>query len=280
LQAADPTFKACIARWGLVPDGAPIVTDGARLLPVRWHSEPAMLKIAISAEEKFGGLLMAWWDGDGAARVLAAADDAILLERAQGHRSLADYARQGRDDEATAILCDVVAKLHMPRPQPLPELIPLSTWFRELAPAASTHGGATHGGLLARCSAEADRLLADPRQIVVLHGDMHHDNVLDFGARGWLAIDPKRLIGERGFDYANIFNNPDLSDPSRPVATLPGRFERRLEIVVAQSGLDRRRLLQWIIAWSGLSAAWSLADGNDAAFNFRIAEQAIAALER
>jgi aminoglycoside/hydroxyurea antibiotic resistance kinase len=42
----------------------------------------------------------------------------------------------------------------------------------------------------------------------VLHGDLHHGNVLDFGLRGWLAIDPKGLLGERGFDFANIFTNP------------------------------------------------------------------------
>ncbi|WP_315836809.1 aminoglycoside phosphotransferase family protein [Bradyrhizobium prioriisuperbiae] len=268
-------FDEYLARWDLTPDGDPIVTWGARLLPVRRQGEAAMLKIAINSEEKFGGLLMTWWNGEGAARVLAASDEAILLERALGQRSLSDYARNGRDDEATAILCDVVAKLHAPRPQQPPELIPLKAWFKDLAPAASAHGG-----VLARCLAEADRLLADPREITVLHGDIHHDNVLDFGERGWFAIDPKRLIGERGFDYANIFSNPDLSDPSRPVATLPGCFQRRLEIVTARSGLERRRLLQWIIAWSGLSAAWFLEDGNDPDIDFHVAEQAIAEFDR
>ena len=43
----------------------------------------------------------------------------------------------------------------------------------------------------------AQALLADPRERSVLHGDLHHDNALDFGARGWRAIDPKGLIGER-----------------------------------------------------------------------------------
>jgi streptomycin 6-kinase len=51
-------------------------------------------------------------------------------------------------------------------------------------------------------------LLAEPREVGVLHGDLHHGNVLDFGVRGWLAIDPKGLLGERGFDFANIFTNP------------------------------------------------------------------------
>lgn len=242
---------------------------------MRHRGEPAMLKLATEKEERFGGRLMEWWDGDGAARVLARDDDALLLERAEGIASLADMARNGRDDEACRILCAVAARLHAPRPQPLPELIPLSGWFCELEDTA-----ATHGGILVRCAETARALLAEPRDIVVLHGDLHHDNVLDFGARGWLAIDPKRLVGERGFDFANIFTNPDLADPSRPVATLPGRFARRLEVVVDAARLERERLLRWILAWTGLSAVWFLSDGDSAAIDLQVAKLAAAELDR
>jgi streptomycin 6-kinase len=215
-----------------------------------------MLKLATEAEERFGAMLMDWWGGDGAARVLARDDDALLLERAEGTASLADMARNRRDDEACRVLCAVADRLHAPRPEPLPELVPLKHWFRELEPAA-----ATHGGILACCAETAHTLLGEPREVGVLHGDLHHGNVLDFGVRGWLAIDPKGLLGERGFDFANIFTNPDLADPTRPVATEPGRFMQRLEVVVAAARLERRRLLRWILAWTGLSAAWLLSDG-------------------
>lgn len=87
----------------------------------------------------------------------------------------------------------------------------------------------------------AAELLSSPREESVLHGDIHHDNVLDFGERGWLAIDPKRLYGERGFDYANIFCNPNYG-----IATDPAIFQRRVEQVCRLAGLERRRLLQWI----------------------------------
>jgi streptomycin 6-kinase len=267
-------FDPFLARWNLVPDGAPVVTRSARLLPVRRNGEAAMLKIATEAEERFGSVLMNWWDGRGAARVLAMDGDAILLERAQGGRSLSALARAGRDDEATGIICDVIAQLHAPRAKPLPELIPLPVWFRELEPAA-----ATHGGILARAAASARGLLADPRDETALHGDIHHDNILDFADRGWLAIDPKRLFGERGFDYANLFCNPDLTDPSRPVATSRGTFARRLAIVAERSGIDRRRLLEWIIAWTGLSAAWFIGAGESPEIDFRIAALAIAEID-
>jgi streptomycin 6-kinase len=218
---------------------------------------------------------MEWWEGIGAARVLARDPDALLMERAIGGACLADMARTGRDDEACRVLCAVAARLHAPRSKPLPDLVPLTRWFRELEPAA-----ALHGGILTRCAETARALLAEPAEPVVLHGDLHHGNVLDFGARGWLAIDPKRLIGERAFDYANIFTNPDLDDPSRPVATLPGRFQRRLEVVVEAAGLERRHLLRWILAWTGLSAVWYLGDGDPAYTDLHIAELAAAELDR
>ncbi len=268
-------FEAWLRRWALEPDGAPIVTANSRLLPVRQDGRPAMLKLALTEEEQAGIAVLFWWAGEGAARLLAAEGHALLMERAEGPRSLGEMARNGDDDEACRVLCAVAARLHAPRPATPPALVPLDRWFAALEPAA-----ASHGGILRRSAEAARALLAEPRERVVLHGDLHHDNVLDFGARGWLAIDPKGVTGERGFDYANIFTNPDLADPTRPVATEPGRFARRLAIVLEMSGLERERLLRWVLAWTGLSAAWYLGDGDPAATDLRIAELAAAELGR
>ena len=64
-------FEPYLSQWQLQADGAPIITLGSRLLPVRYQGMPAMLKIALNDEEKFGNRLMVWWNGDGAARVYA-----------------------------------------------------------------------------------------------------------------------------------------------------------------------------------------------------------------
>jgi streptomycin 6-kinase len=268
-------FEPYLARWGLSADGAPVSTRAARLLPVRKDGAAAMLRITVLDEARGGEVLLGWWEGRGAARLLAAHGDALLTERALGGCSLSDYARTGRDDEATHIICGVVAELHAPREKPFPGLTPLAPWFEALWPAA-----AAHGGVLARSAKVARELLATPREVGVLHGDIHHDNILDFGARGWLAIDPNQLLGERGFDYANLFCNPDLSDPNPPVAIRRARFLSRLEIVTVRAGLERARLLSWILAWCGLSAAWFLGDGDSADIDLRVAEFALAELDR
>jgi streptomycin 6-kinase len=262
-------FNQYLAHWKLVADGDPIITRSSRLLPVMRGDEPAMLKVAVEPEEKRGANLMKWWNGEGAASVLAQAGDALLLERASGDRSLVDMARDGDDDEASRIICAVATRLHAPRADRPSELTPLSEWFAALEPAA-----VRHGGILRLAASTARELLADPRDITVLHGDIHHGNVLDFGPRGWLAIDPKGLIGECGYDFANMFNNPDSN-----VAAAPGRLARQATVVAGAADLDRSRLVRWVVAYSGLSAAWFLADGDEAAATLPMTIAGIAVAE-
>jgi streptomycin 6-kinase len=263
-------FSEYLERWELTPDGDPIVTATSRLLPVRWGRVPAMLKIAVHDEEKLGSLLMNWWNGKGAARVLAYGVDALLMERAEDGISLADLARNGRDDEASRIICAVLARLHAPRGRPPPELVPLTRWFEALGPAAEAYGG-----ILRVSVATASNLLTTQRDVVALHGDMHHGNVLRFGSRGWLAVDPKGLVGERGFDYANIFCNPDIE-----MATMPGRLAREIGVVAEAAELEPSRLLAWVLAWAGLSAAFSFEDAASPDNALKIAELAAVELNR
>ena len=253
----------------------PLVTRTGRILPVRRDGKALLLKLATAEDERAAGALLAWWNGDGAAQVFARDEHALLLERAGGNRSLSGMARDGQDDEACRILCTVAARLHAPGPDSPPGLVPLARWFDALGPAA-----ATHGGVLARCDTHAQALLPEQREFRALHGDLHHGNVLDFGARGWLAIDPKGLRGERGFDFAPLFGNPDMADPTRAVATVPERFARRVAVVSEAAGLERARLLRWVLAWAGLSAAWSMEDGTSPVVALGVAGLAAAELDR
>ncbi|WP_283194200.1 aminoglycoside phosphotransferase family protein [Rhizobium sp. AN80A] len=265
-------FKPYLDRWHLTPDGEPIVTHSSHLLPVLWRDKPAMLKLSADEAERSGAAVMHWWGGHGAAKVYRHDTDAIVLERAQGDRSLLAMASCGQDDEASRILCDTIARLHAPRQTPKPPLIPLARWFRDLTPAACRYGG-----VLTDCHDIAAAMLADPRDETVLHGDIHHGNILDFEEHGWLAIDPKGLTGERGFDYANIFANPELS-----TVTDPNRLRRQLLVISAAASLEPERLLRWIAAYCGLSAAWFLGDAmsSEAESPLTVARIALAELSR
>jgi streptomycin 6-kinase len=270
------TFERYLDRWDLVPDGSPFATPTSTLLRVWQGESPAMLKVSHDPDERHARTLLEWWAGDGAAAVLAWEGDAVLMERATGAGSLSQMARSRQDAQACKIICQVAERLHASRPKRVPDLMPLSNWFDDLRPAA-----VNHGGILKRCAETAQELLATPRDVRVLHGDLHHDNVLDFGMRGWLAIDPKRLIGERGFDYANIFTNPDLSDRTQPVATDSIRFSQRIDLVASEAKLERKRLLAWVLAWTGLSATWLLEDEDPLAeVSLQVAALAATELDR
>jgi streptomycin 6-kinase len=266
-------FEPWLALWRLVPDGAAFTTRfNSQILPVLSEGRPAILKIASGEEEIRGGALLAWYGGDGAVRVFAREGAAILLERASGPESLAAMARAGRDDEATGILCGCASALHRKREtSPPASLVPLDIWYRALP-----RGAAQRGGVFARAWPVANALLAQRTDIVPLHGDLHHENVLN-SARGWLVIDPKGLIGERAFEFANLFRNPDAT-----TALAPGRLRRQLAIVCREARLDPRRLLEWIFTYAALGAIWSLDEGHDkeAAAGIAIAELAESELQR
>lgn len=265
-----PLFEDALARWALTPEGPPVFTASGALLPVRTPHGPGMLKVAVSAEERRGNALMVWWAGEGAARVLAddAASGTVLLERAEDPDALTTLALSGHDARATRILCEVGTRLHAVRRDAPPDLVGLDVWFGALGPAARTSGGVLHDALAA-----ARSLLKGPRDVTVLHGDLHHGNVLHFPRRGWLAIDPKGLLGERGFDFANI-----LCNPTAALATAPGRLVDATAVVSAATGLEFARQLRWTLAYAGLSAAWTLQDGGDPALALTVARHAAEAL--
>lgn len=91
----------------------------------------------------------------------------------------------------------------------------------------------------------------------LLHGDLHHENILFSENRGWLAIDPKGVIGDPYFDLISfLFNH--LFDKKDPEGTL----KYRIESLVDGLGLNRERLLKAGVAMSVLSVCWSIEDLN------------------
>jgi streptomycin 6-kinase len=109
-------------------------------------------------------------------------------------------------------------------------------------------------------AAVARALLATRRDVIPLHGDLHHSNVLDGGARGWLAIDPKGLLGERTYEVANLLGNPW---PHGKIVHSSERIRRMAALYAAQLGMQPDRVLAFALAHAGLAASWDLEDGSD-----------------
>ena len=212
---------------------------------------------------------MRWWNGQGAVKVIRWEADALLMERAKGARSLIQMSENNQDDEASQIICNTAKKLHSQQMiGTIPEFIPLEIWFRNLEVAANDNHFLRNSFIVAR------ELLANPLEIVPLHGDLHHGNILDSQHKGWLAIDPKGLLGDRAYDFANIFFNPNDK-----IACFPGRLKRQAMIVAESAGLGFELLMKWIAAYGGLSAAWLIEEEKDPAANIAILEMVMSELD-
>jgi streptomycin 6-kinase len=93
---------------------------------------------------------------------------------------------------------------------------------------------------------------------VLLHGDLHHHNILSAERQPWLALDPKGVIGEPAYEVGALLRNPFPQILSLPG---PGRLlARRVDQLAAELDFDRQRLVGWGIAQAVLAAWWSFED--------------------
>ena len=267
--------ERAFAEWELTADGAAFSTSSSDLYPVRWRGRPAMLKIVTHPDERNGAAALAWFGGQGAVEVLERDGDALLMARAEGAGDLTLMVARGEDDAATRIICSVVQRLHAPRPEPAPaELTPLTRRFRALFRVADAPGADPH---YVQAAAMARRLLAEPLNAVVLHGDIHHENILRDPRGGWVAIDPKGLVGEATFDYCNTLENPIAH---KDVVLRPGRLRSQAEVIAEAAGIDLKRLLEFTFAFGALSECWGVEDGNATGFALAVSKIARAELDQ
>lgn len=214
-----------------------------------------ILKSLAAEEERRGSMLLNWYGGEGAATVFDMHGDTIFMEWLDGG-TLGDPVRSGRDDEGTIAIATVVASLHRPRTDIPAGLQPLRERFQPLFDTDVRAWPHTARDLYARASGIALKLFDRPSAQIPLHGDIHHDNILS-SDRGWLAIDPKGLIGDPAYDLANVFINPKGAGH---LATDPRRIAARADILSERLPYGRKRLLGWAAAHAALSACWLLAE--------------------
>ena len=207
-------------------------------------------------DERRGPEFLAWRDGHGSVRVLDSHGTVLLLEDA-GRYSLLDHLNEHGDDSATAIAVQVLAALHAPSAEPAPgSLQALEKRFAALFAMATS----ISDPLVAEAAELAGALLRGQRGVRPLHGDFHHQN-LWLSPRGWLAIDPKGLVGDPAYDVANMFCNPLDRDDLR---TEPARIGSMASAFAVMLDRDAPTVLRWAFVHACLSASWHFEDGEPA----------------
>lgn len=227
--------------------------------------QPIILKLSLDEQGiQREALALKAFEGRGAVRILAYEQGALLLERAVPGDSLKSLFPL-KDHEAVEIVCKVIQKLHQ---SSLPEegLFPhVKDWLNTL----DKDWDIPHR-YLQKARELREFLLATSADFVLLHGDLHHDNVIRNGD-DWLVIDPKGVIGEPAFEVAVFIRNPvqpDLLDHSEAISIISHRIVQFSQTL----GMDKNRLLQWCFVESVLSWSWNLEDGCHIVYSKRLTE--------
>ena len=228
---------------------------------VRGDGTPAVLKLSFPGEKEFRteAAALEAFGGEGICHLLGLdlGKGAMLLERLEPGTPLTSIQN---DEEATAIAAKVIKKLWRPAPQD--HTFPtVANWARGFDRLRARFSGGT-GPMPARLVQKAESLFADllasQGELVLLHGDLHQENILKAGREPWLAIDPKGVVGEAAYETAALLHNPvealDVPDPKKLI-------RRRLDVLSEELGFDRDRIRAWGLAQAVLAAYWSLEGG-------------------
>lgn len=257
-------LRYCERRWGLR------ILDEIRY-PLSWHlvvpavlpnGSEAVLKLGVPSDEMRKEIAaLRLYNGNGMARLLDAdaGKGILLLERVKPGYSLKEIKD---DEEATRIAARVMKKLRISAPGGHASFPSTSDWARGLEKRHRHLAGGTERfpEEMAVKAEQRFRHLHDTlTQPQLLHGDLHHDNVLAAEREPWLAIDPKGVIGEAEYGIIPYLLN-HLPSSNRAEIT-----ERRIDLFVRELGLDKKRVLDWAYCHAVLSAWWCIEDDTDGA---------------
>jgi len=261
LQNLPTLLDRCAGHWSLTL-GPPFDLSYNYVCPAaRRNGERVVLKIGLPNDELDSeqAALQAY-AGDGCVRLLDRLPEisAFLLERLVPGTPLAET---DDDEAATRIAAEVMSALWKTPPE-RHSFRTTADWAAGLDRLRAEFNGGT-GPFPERLVATAEGLFAELHASqgapVLLHGDLHHFNILRAERSPWLAIDPKGIVGEREYEAGALLRNPDnerLDD-----AALRTRTLRRIDQLAETFGFDRSRLIGWGLAQAVLSAWWGYEDG-------------------
>jgi streptomycin 6-kinase len=248
--------RSQLDHWDLTPNGDAISGYCSIVLPARTADGTAvMLKVAFPDDEsEHEHLALRRWAGDGAVRLLSADPHrrALLLERLHT-----------RDLDSLPVLdaCEVVAglyaRLHVPAPAQLrPVTAYLDRWTPQLR--ALPRDAPIPRRLVEQALSLIGDLFRAPAPGVMLHGDLHFQNVLAGDREPWLAIDPKPMAGDRHYELAPMLWN--RWDEAVGTGDLRFALRRRFHAIVDSAGLDEELARDWVVVRMVYAMAWELDD--------------------
>jgi len=247
LEQLPRRVTACSQKWGLTL-AAPYEHSFVSIVfpATRGDGSRVVLKIQYPHHESDNEhVALRLWRGDGAVRLIDYDADhhALLLERCEPGEPLSTVS----SDEALRVFIGLLPRLWIEAAEPFTSLSDeAAAWIEHLPIEWQRAGRPFELRLLDLALDSLDRLRGTQTSPVLLHQDLHADNVLRAEREPWLVIDPKPLVGEREFSLAPIIRSYELGH-------LRSDIVRRLDTLTAALGLDRERARLWAL---GQTLAW------------------------
>lgn len=264
LAALPDILVECERRWALTVQAPfPDLSYNFVAPALREDGTDAVLKLGVPTPELSTEIAaLRLYDGRGAVRLWEADESlgALFLERLRPGTQL---YRLENDGQATVVAAEVMQLLWR-KPPPDHAFPSVETWAQGLARLRTRFDGGT-GPLPEHLVTLAETLfrdlLASMDEAVVLHGDLHHYNILQSERQPWSAIDPKGVIGEPAYEVGALLRNPFPHLLTWP--DLDRILARRVALLSEVLGFDEERIVGWGVAQAVLAAWWSLEDGGD-----------------
>ena len=266
--ASVPARLAHLSDWWSLQIGKTNISDASCIAYAQGAEHGAVVVKLVVDQASFAAELAALdaFAGNATVRLLSSSpdDQALLLERIMPGQALSTLVNHSADETATSIAADVVLTMHTAvshsaRPTDLQDI------GIEGLDAIQTYRAVHQGSLQpipANRVAHGEGILRELHDsqdhAIVLHGDLHHDNILRGGRRPWLAIDPKGRSGDPASELAAFIRNP-ISELGR-VPNLRAFLARRIDQLVEHLGYDRPRVHGWAMGLAVVAACWQLED--------------------
>jgi len=261
LERLPGILAACEERWE-VKIGAPVrnLSFNYVALAVRADGSEAIVKVGLTDEFPSQPEALRHFGGHGMVQLLAYDErgEAMLMERLRPGTSL----RAVEDDEAAiSAAANVMRKIWKPLPAEHYPFPTVADWGKGFARLRALYDGGTGPfppAIFDRAEKLYAELCATMAEPVLLHGDLHQDNILAAEREAWLAVDPKGVIGEPVYETGSILRNfwPDILSVANPKALMA----RRIDQLAAELGFERERIYDWAFAQAVLSVIWGVED--------------------
>jgi streptomycin 6-kinase len=249
-------IESVLADWGLTTTGPVLTGSNAVVLPVDTDAGvPAVLKVGWPHwEAELEHLALRLWDGHGAVRLLRADPRrfALLLERADHARDLNTLPVR----EACEIVAGLYRLLHRPVTEQFVRLSALAADWSQRLRLLREHPSVPRR-LVDHATSLARTFASDPgTDGVLLHTDLHFDNVLGATREPWLAIDPKPLSGDPCYEVAPLLWN--RWEEVTASGGVRAAILDRLFTVVDAAELDEDRVRDWVVVRQMVNVLWGL----------------------